>query len=65
MTQEPYITAREVAVRLGLAPDTILRYYRDGRIPGRRMPGTLRPVRFLWSEIEAAWEAPAAKEHAA
>ena len=65
MTQEPYITAREVAVRLGLAPDTILRYYRDGRIPGRRMPGTLRPVRFLWSEIEAAWEAPAAEKHAA
>ena len=65
MTQEPYITAREVAVRLGLAPDTILRYYRDGRIPGRRMPGTLRPVRFLWSEIEAAWEAPVAEEHAA
>jgi len=41
---------------MGLAPDTILRYYREGRIPGRRMPGTVRPVRFLWSEIEAAWD---------
>jgi len=29
------------------------------------MPGTLRPVRFLWSEIEAAWMAPSAEEHAA
>jgi excisionase family DNA binding protein len=50
------VTAREVADRMGLAPDTILRYYREGRIPGRRMPGTIRPVRFLWSEVEAAWD---------
>jgi excisionase family DNA binding protein len=54
--REPYNTAREVAERLGLSPDTILRYYREGRIPGRRMPGTIRPVRFRWSEVEAAWE---------
>jgi excisionase family DNA binding protein len=53
--QERYITAREVAVRVGLSPDTILRYYRAGAIPGRRMPGQIRPVRFLWSEVEAAW----------
>ena len=52
---EPYVTAREVADRVGLSADTILRYYRDGRIPGRRLPGTIRPVRFLWSEVEAAW----------
>jgi len=50
------VTAREVADRMGLAPDTILRYYREGRLPGRRMPGSIRPVRFLWSEIEAAWD---------
>jgi excisionase family DNA binding protein len=54
--REPYITAREVAERLGLSPDTILRYYREGRIPGRRLPGTIRPVRFRWSEVEAAWD---------
>ena len=54
-----YMTAREVAERLGLSPDTILRYYREGRIPGRRMPGTIRPVRFLWSEVEAAWDVAA------
>jgi len=53
--RERYVTAREVAERLGLSPDTILRYYREGRIPGRRLPGTIRPVRFLWSEVEAAW----------
>ena len=53
--RERYVTAREVAERLGLSPDTILRYYRDGKIPGRRLPGTIRPVRFLWSEVEEAW----------
>ena len=54
--RERYVTAREVADRMGLSADTILRYYREGRIPGRRMPGTIRPVRFLWSEVEAAWD---------
>jgi excisionase family DNA binding protein len=54
--QERYITAREVAERVGLSPDTILRYWREGRIPGRRLPGTIRPVRFLWSEVEAVWK---------
>jgi excisionase family DNA binding protein len=56
--RERYITAREVAERMGLSADTILRYYREGRIPGRRLPGTIRPVRFLWSEVEAAWDCP-------
>lgn len=59
MVQEHYITAREVAERVGLAPETILRYYRAGLIPGRRMPGQIRPVRFLWSEVEAAWDGTA------
>jgi len=36
--------------------DPILRYYREGRIPGRRLPGQIRPVRFLWSEVEAVWD---------
>jgi len=55
-SKERYVTAREVADRLELSADTILRYYREGRIPGRRMPGTIRPVRFLWSEVDAAWD---------
>jgi excisionase family DNA binding protein len=53
---ERYITAREVAGRLGLSSGTVLRYYRDGLIPGRRLAGQIRPVRFLWSEVEAAWD---------
>ena len=52
---ERYITAREVAERVGLTAGTIVRYYNEGLIPGRRLPGKMRPVRFLWSEIEAAW----------
>ena len=36
--------------------DPILRYYREGRIPGRRLPGQIRPVRFLWSEVESVWD---------
>ena len=68
-SREHYVTAREVADRMGLSADTILRYYREGRIPGRRMPGTIRPVRFLWSEVEAAWECQnqltLAEDHAA
>ena len=56
MVDERYITAREVAGRLGLSPETILRYYRDGLIPGRRLAGQIRLVRFLWSEVEAAWD---------
>jgi predicted DNA-binding transcriptional regulator AlpA len=54
---EPYLTAREVAGRLGLTPATVLRYHRQGRLPGRKMPGTFRPIRFVWSEIERAWGA--------
>ena len=50
-----YVTAREIADRVGLSTDAILRHYRDGKIPGRRMPGQIRPVRFLWSEVEAAF----------
>ena len=55
-TRERYVTAREIGERLGLSSDTILRYYREGRIPGRRMRGTIRPVRFLWSEVDAAFD---------
>lgn len=53
--RERYVTAREVAERFGLSADTILRYHREGKIPGRRMPGQIRPVRFLWSEVELAF----------
>jgi predicted site-specific integrase-resolvase len=52
---EPFLTAREVAERLRIAPCTVLRYYGEGVLPGRRLrQGTRRPVRFRWSEVEAA-----------
>ncbi len=52
---EPFLTAREVAERLRIAPCTVLRYFDDGVLPGRRLRvGPRRPVRFRWSEVEAA-----------
>ena len=52
---EPFLTAREVAERLRIAPCTVLRYFDDGVLPGRRLrAGRFHPVRFRWSEIEAA-----------
>lgn len=52
---EPFLTTREVAERLRVAPCTVLRYYEDGVLPGRRLrAGRFHPVRFRWSEIEAA-----------
>jgi predicted site-specific integrase-resolvase len=52
---EPFLTAREVAERLRVAPCTVLRYFEDGVLPGRRLrAGRFHPVRFRWSEIEAA-----------
>ena len=52
---EPYLTAREVAERLRIAPTTVLRYFDEGVLPGRRLRrGPRRPVRFRWSEVEAA-----------
>jgi hypothetical protein len=52
---EPFLTAREVAERLRIAPCTVLRYFDEGVLPGRRLRmGRGCPVRFRWSEIEAA-----------
>jgi predicted site-specific integrase-resolvase len=52
---EPFLTAREVAERLRIAPCTVLRYFEAGILPGRRLrAGRFHPVRFRWSEIEAA-----------
>lgn len=52
---EPFLTAREVAERLRLSPCTVLRYFEEGVLPGRRLrAGRGRPVRFRWSEVEAA-----------
>ena len=59
---EPFLTAREVAERLRIAPCTVLRYFDDGVLPGRRLRmGRGRPVRFRWSEIEAALDVEEAR----
>jgi excisionase family DNA binding protein len=52
---EPFLTAREVAERLRIAPCTVLRYFDEGVLPGVRLRvGRGCPVRFRWSEVEAA-----------
>jgi hypothetical protein len=54
---ERYMTAGELADRTGIPAETILRFHAEGRIGGRRMPGTLGAVQFLLSEVESAWTA--------
>ena len=51
-----YLSVQEVAERLGLEPEAVMRFYREGRIPGRRVPGDGERVLFVWSEVEAGWE---------
>ena len=52
--REPYLTAQQVGKRLGVAWPMVLREYRLGVVPGRRMrDGT---IRFLWSEVVVAWD---------
>ena len=51
-----YVTAGELAGELGIPVETILRFHAEGRIRGRRMPGTLCAAVFRRSEVEAAWD---------
>ena len=52
--REPYLTAQQVGKRLGVAWPLVLREYRLGVVPGRRMrDGT---IRFRWSEVVVAWD---------
>lgn len=51
MTDDRLLTAREVAELLGLSPETVLRWWRDGRIPGFRLKSNV--LRFRRSEIES------------
>jgi excisionase family DNA binding protein len=45
------LTTREVAAFLGLSPETVLRRYRAGELPGYRLGSNV--LRFRESEIEA------------
>jgi excisionase family DNA binding protein len=48
---EPLLTTRQVAERLGLSPATVLRRYRAGEIPGYRLATNV--LRFRADELEA------------
>lgn len=45
------LTTREVAAFLGLSPETVLRRYRAGELPGMRLASNV--LRFRESELEA------------
>lgn len=49
------LTTREVATFLGLSPETVLRRWRAGELPGYRLASNV--LRFRESEIEAWLEA--------
>ena len=51
---ERLLTAREVAERLAVSTETVLRWYRRGEIPGIRLPGGA--IRFREGDIEARLE---------
>jgi excisionase family DNA binding protein len=48
---ERLLTARQVADFLGLSPETVLRRWRAGELPGYRLASNV--LRFRESEIEA------------
>jgi predicted DNA-binding transcriptional regulator AlpA len=50
---EQFITAREVAALLGVPPRWVMDKYREGLLPGYRLPGSNK-ARFLASEIRAS-----------
>ncbi len=51
LLDEPLITAREVAERLGMSNAWVLDRWEAGELPGFRLGS--RAVRFRWSELEA------------
>ena len=50
------LTAAEMADRLKVKPGTILGWYRNGRIPGRKL--SPKVLRFDLAEVVAALETP-------
>jgi excisionase family DNA binding protein len=50
---EPYVSVSQIAQFLGLAPRTVARMAREGRIPAHPVSGTARRTwRFKLSEVE-------------
>ncbi len=56
-------TAREIGIRLGFSPLTILKWARQGRIPKRTLGYNV--VRFVEADVVAALEAHEAERAAA
>jgi|HubBroStandDraft_1064217.scaffolds.fasta_scaffold224565_2 excisionase family DNA binding protein len=53
MIPEPFVSVKEVAQFLQMAPRTIARMARDGRIPAYPVSGSIRRTwRFKLSEVE-------------
>jgi excisionase family DNA binding protein len=53
MTPEPFVSVKEVAQFLQMAPRTIVRMARHGRIPAYPVSGSIRRTwRFKLSEVE-------------
>lgn len=48
------LDAEGLAPRLGLKPETVMRWYREGRIPGLKI--TNKVLRFRWAAVLAALE---------
>jgi excisionase family DNA binding protein len=48
---EPLLTARQVAERLAVSPETVLRWTRRGELPAHRLPGGA--IRYASATIEA------------
>jgi excisionase family DNA binding protein len=55
----PLLTAREVAERLGVSPETVLRWTRRGELPAVRLPGGA--IRYRPDELDAWLEARATR----
>lgn len=51
---ERYVTVSDLAGVLGIPAETILRLHAEGRIYGRRLPGTLSALVFRRSDVDAA-----------
>jgi excisionase family DNA binding protein len=47
---ERLLTARELAARLAVSPETVLRWTRRGELPARKLPGGA--VRYLPDEVD-------------
>ena len=58
-----WLTATEVASYLKVRPRTVLKWAKEGRIPGHRLSGSERITwRFLRSEVDAILTPPSAAE---